>query len=102
MITQIVEMEVVGPCDHNLERCSQHRIVGEIDADNVFWAYAEEVVDGWWVMDDGIVSYQRDSVAVPNIEYDPDVMAYFAGQGLTKIGDARTYEDWFDLLKYLP
>jgi hypothetical protein len=100
MITQIVEMEIDGGCAHvESGVCSQHRIVGEIDFDFIFWAYAEEIVDGWWVSDDGIVSYQRDSHAVPNIEYDPDVMAYFAGQGLAKVGDRRTYDDWMDLLK---
>jgi hypothetical protein len=99
MITQIVEMETDGGCAHvESGVCSQHRIVGEIDVDFIFWAYAQEIVDGKWADDDGVVSYQRDSHAVPNIEYDPDVMAYFAGQGLAKVGDRRTYDDWMDLL----
>jgi hypothetical protein len=100
MITQNVEMSVDAPCVHvESGKCQQHRIVGEIDVDGVFWAYAEQVVDGWWVSDDGVVSYQRDSIAVPNIEYDPDVLMFFAGQGLTKVGDVRTYEDWVNLFK---
>lgn len=76
MITQIVEMT-----DSNANEC---RVVGEIDVDRIFWAYVEVKVDGVWVRDDGVVSYQRDSVVVPNIEHDPDVLLYFAGQGVWK------------------
>ena len=100
MITQNVKMETTGPCAHvESGTCAQHRIVGEIDVDGMFWAYAEEIVDGYWASDDGVVSYQRDSIAVPNIEHDPDVLLFFAGQGLTKVGDVRTYEDWVKLHK---
>lgn len=101
MITQIVEMEVDAPCIHYDDggKCDKHRIVGEIDADDIFWAHAQEIVDGEWAADDGVVSYQRDSIAVPNLEYDPDVLAYFAGQGLTKPGDTRSYDEWIQLLK---
>ncbi len=101
MITQIVEMET-DCCDHvAIDVCTQHRIVGEIDGDQVFWAYAQEIVDGEWVDDDGIVSYQRDSIAVPNLEHDPDVLTYFAGQGLSRVGDVRPYGEWVATIKRL-
>jgi hypothetical protein len=99
MITQIVGMDA-DSCEHTESgTCLQHRIVGEIDGDQIFWAYAEVLDDGEWVRDDGIVSYQRDSIAVPNLEHDPDVLLFFAGQGLTKVGDVRTYDDWVKLQK---
>jgi hypothetical protein len=82
MIVQIVEMKVDGPCEHlDSGKCQQHRIVGDIDTDKVFWAYAESLVDDEWVADDGIVSYQRDSIRVPNLSHDPDVALYFYLQG---------------------
>jgi hypothetical protein len=100
MITQIVGMGADAPCEHaESGTCLQHRIVGEIDGDQIFWAYAEVLDGGEWVRDDGIVSYQRDSIAVPNLEHDPDVALFFAGQGLTKVGDVRTYDDWVKLQK---
>jgi hypothetical protein len=100
MIVQIVEMERDSGCEHLDDgKCQQHRIVGEIDTDSVFWAYAEFLDNGEWVRDDGVVSYQRDSIAVPNLEYDPDVALFFAGQGLAKVGDVRTYDDWVKLQK---
>jgi hypothetical protein len=100
MIVQIVEMERDSGCEHLDDgKCQQHRIVGEIDTDSVFWAYAEFLDNGEWVRDDGVVSYQRDSIAVPNLEYDPDVALFFAGQGLAKIGDTRDYDDWVKLQK---
>jgi len=68
-----------------------YRIVGKIDTDQEFFAYAEEFLEGEWQPVESI-QYQRDSVSVPNLEYDPDVLHFFAMTcNLTKPGDSF---DW--------
>lgn len=102
MITQIVRMKAFGVCEHaETGDCDQHRIVGEVCPDKIFWAYAETKIDGEWVADDGIVSYQRDSIAVPFMPYDPDTAVYFANQGLVSVDNKMTDAQWQSLLKRL-
>jgi hypothetical protein len=102
MITQMIRMKAFGPCEHaETGECTEHRIVGEVCPDKIFWAYAETKVDGEWIRDDGIVSYQRDSIAVPFMQYDPDVTLYFANQGLVSVDNKMTDAEWHALLKRL-
>lgn len=93
MITQKLEVEVA-------DDDTEYRIVGEICGDRVFWAFVEyyDDDDQVWRKDTNFVSYQRDSISVPNLEYDPDVLLFFAGQGLAKIDDTTDWKAELDFV----
>jgi hypothetical protein len=56
------------------------RAVGEIDTDRVFFAYVESYDQETqkWDFDDTYLQFQRDSVSVLNLEWDPDFLLFMA------------------------
>lgn len=75
-----------------------YRAVGEIDNDKIFFAYTEQYnfeTESWDY--DCVTQYQRDCVAVPNLERDPDFLHWLgnvAGFALkTESSEPKYYDD---------
>lgn len=90
MYTQI--MEVVGLSQDEQDE-TEWRVVGEIDADGIFFAYTQRLDTSGSIWEhrweeDCTTQYQRDCVAVPNFEHDPDFLYWLRNvAGFTKKGE---------------